>query len=158
MSKGLALGTFRAKDEMLAAISRRPSRDSPGSSAWSAPSPVPGGQAPPRRPAARALRHRQPLLLTVFFSEEASLPARIRRQLAAQKDRYDKGGSSIRGRGASGAASSRDVRPPRGLRPLGMLNWLYKWYTPRAAGRQEVSGAFSGPVEDGLSVGRRGQR
>src|SRR5216684_4052157 len=113
--------------------------------------PLPGGQAPSRRPAARALRHRQPSFLTVFFSEEASLPARFARQLAAQKDRYDKGVESIVVEGVRRGVF-RDM-PPRlvvfGL--LGMLNWLYKWYNPAGRwGAEEVSGAFLALVEDGL--------
>ena len=89
--------------------------------------------------------------LTVFFSEEANLPPRFARALAAQKDRYDKGVESIVAEGIR-RGMFRDV-PPRlvvfGL--LGMLNWLYKWYNP--AGRwdaEEVSAGFLDLVEGGL--------
>ena len=71
--------------------------------------------------------------LTVFFSEEANLPPRLARALAAQKNQYDKGVEAIVVEGIRRGVF-RDV-PPRlivfGL--LGMLNWLYKWYNP--AGR-----------------------
>jgi AcrR family transcriptional regulator len=102
--------------------------------------------------------------LTVFFSEEANLPARFARALAAQKDRYDKGVESVVADGIR-LGVFRDV-PPRlvvfGL--LGMLNWVYKWYNPRGRwGAEEISSAFLAMVEDGLlrrqsrppAVGRR---
>src|SRR5438552_10655154 len=89
--------------------------------------------------------------LTVFFSEEANLPARLARALAAQKDRYDKGVESLVVEGVRRGVF-RDV-PPRlvvfGL--LGMLNRLYKWYNPAGRwGAEAVSGAFLALVEDGL--------
>jgi hypothetical protein len=89
--------------------------------------------------------------LTVFFSEEANLPARSARAIAAQKDRYDKGVESVVAEGIRRGVF-RDV-PPRlvvfGL--LGMLNWLYKWYDPRGRwGAEEVSAEFLALVEGGL--------
>jgi AcrR family transcriptional regulator len=89
--------------------------------------------------------------LTVFFSEEASLPPRFARGLAARKDRYDKGVESVITDGIRRGVF-RDV-PPRlvvfGL--LGMLNWLYKWYNPRGPwGAEEISSAFLALVEGGL--------
>lgn len=89
--------------------------------------------------------------LTVFFSEEANLPSRFARALAAQKDRYDKGVESVVADGIRRGVF-RDV-PPRlvvfGL--LGMVNWVYKWYNPRGRwGAEEISAAFLSMVEDGL--------
>jgi hypothetical protein len=98
--------------------------------------------------------------LTVFFSEEANLPARFARQLAAQKNRYDKGVESIVVEGIRRGAF-REV-PPRlavfGL--LGMLNWLYKWYNPSGRwGAEEISAAFLTLIEGGLlTTPRRGPR
>jgi hypothetical protein len=87
----------------------------------------------------------------VFFSEEANLPARLARALAAQKDRYDKGVESIVEEGVR-LGAFRDV-PARlvvfGL--LGMLNWLYKWYNPRGRwGAEDISSAFLAVLEGGL--------
>jgi AcrR family transcriptional regulator len=89
--------------------------------------------------------------LTVFFSEEANLPPRHARALAAQKDRYDKGVESVVAEGI-GRGVFRDL-PPRlvvfGL--LGMVNWIYKWYDPRGRwGAEEIAAAFLSMVEDGL--------
>ena len=96
----------------------------------------------------------------MFFSEEASLPARFARSIAAQKDRYDKGVETIVVDGVRRGVF-RDV-PPRlvvfGL--LGMLNWLYKWYNPAGRwGAEEISGAFLSLLEGGLlKRERRGPR
>jgi hypothetical protein len=116
-------------------------------------------QAPAGGPSARALLSFQPLVPTVFFSEEANLPPRPR-QLAAQKNRYDKGVESIVVEGIRRGAFRE--APPRlvvfGL--LGMLNWLYKWYNPSGRwGAEEISGAFLTLVEGGLlTAPRRGPR
>src|SRR4029453_10091503 len=89
--------------------------------------------------------------LTVFFSEEPSLPPRIARALAAQKDRYDKGVEAIVAEGVRRGVF-RDV-PPRlvvfGM--LGMLNWLYKWYNP--AGRCWGAGGEGVPPPLGTGGG-----
>jgi hypothetical protein len=89
--------------------------------------------------------------LTVFFSEEANLPARFARSLAAQKDRYDKGVERIVTEGIR-TGVFRDV-PPRlvvfGI--LGMVNWVHKWYNPRGRwGAEEISAAFLSLIEGGL--------
>ncbi|MCL6640457.1 MAG: TetR/AcrR family transcriptional regulator [Candidatus Rokubacteria bacterium] len=89
--------------------------------------------------------------LTVFFSEEANLPPRLARALAAQKDRYDKALERLIAAGVR-AGVFRDVEPRLvvfGL--LGMLNWLYKWYRPAGAwGPEEIAGAFVDLLERGL--------
>jgi len=89
--------------------------------------------------------------LAVFFSEEASLPPRFARSLAAQKDRYDKGIETIVQEGIRQGIFREG--PPRlvvyGI--LGMLNWIHKWYNP--AGRwdaEQLSAVFLGLIEGGL--------
>jgi len=144
MSKASLYGYFRAKDEIVAAISRETIRDSPGSSGLVRARACPGGQAPPRRPAARALRHRQRSFLTVFFSEERACPRASPVRLAGRRT-ATQGVESIWSR-ASGAASSGTCRPASwvyGL--LGMLNLALQWYNPRPLGAEEVSGAFLAP-------------
>jgi hypothetical protein len=89
--------------------------------------------------------------LTVFFGEEANLPPRFARSLAAQKDRYDKGVERIVQEGMRSGVF-RDV-PPRlvvfGV--LGMVNWVHKWYNPAGRwGAEEISAAFLSLVEGGV--------
>src|SRR5438094_3233026 len=157
MSKASLYTHFRAKEEMLAAISRETidafTRDL---------SLVLGSDLGPEEQLRRVVRQHVRFVianrsfLTVFFGEEANLPARFARSLAAQKDRYDKGVESIVVEGVRRGVF-RDV-PPRlvvfGL--LGMLNWLYKWYDPRGRwGAEEISAGFLSLVEGGL-LRRRG--
>ena len=152
MSKASLYTYFHAKEEMLAAISRQTivtfTREL---------SLVLRSDLAPEDKLRRVVRDHVRFVianrsfLTVFFSEEANLPPRLARALAAQKDRYDKGVESIVVEGARRGVF-RDV-PPRlvvfGL--LGMLNWLYKWYNPRGRwGAEEISTGFLSLVEGGL--------
>ena len=157
MSKASLYTYFHAKEEMLAAISRQTiaafTREL---------SLVLRSDLAPEDKLRRVVRDHVRFVianrsfLTVFFSEEANLPPRLARALAAQKDRYDKGVESIVVEGVRRGVF-RDV-PPRlvvfGL--LGMLNWLYKWYDPRGRwGAEEISAGFLSLVEGGL-LRRRG--
>ena len=158
MSKASLYTYFHAKEEMLAAISRQTiaafTREL---------SLVLRSDLAPEDKLRRVVRDHVRFVianrsfLTVFFSEEANLPPRLARALAAQKDRYDKGVESIVIDGARRGVF-RDV-PPRlvvfGL--LGMLNWLYKWYDPRGRwGAEEISAGFLSLVEGGLLRRRSG--
>ena len=161
MSKASLYGHFRAKEEMLAAISRETIEGFTRELSL-----VLRSSLPPEDKLRRVVRQHVRFVianrsfLTVFFSEEANLPARFARQLAAQKNRYDKGVESIVVEGIRRGAF-REV-PPRlvvfGL--LGMLNWLYKWYNPSGRwGAEEISTAFLRLVEGGLlTAPRRGPR
>jgi len=94
--------------------------------------------------------------LTVFFGEEANLPTRFARSLAAQKDRYDKGVERIVAEGIRSGVF-RDV-PPRLVvfAVLGMVNWVHKWYNPAGRwGAEEISAAFLALIEGGLLRQRR---
>ena len=152
MSKASLYTHFRAKEEMLAAISRETieafTRDL---------SLVLASRLPAEDKLRRVIRqHVQFVIanrsfLTVFFGEEANLPARFARALAAQKDRYDKGVERIVQQGIRSGVF-RDV-PARlvvfGL--LGMMNWVHKWYNPaRRWGAEEISAAFLSLIEGGL--------
>ena len=152
MSKASLYTHFRAKEEMLAAISRETieafTRDL---------SLVLASRLPAEDKLRRVVRqHVQFVIanrsfLTVFFGEEANLPARFARALAAQKDRYDKGVERIVQEGIR-SGIFRDV-PPRlvvfGL--LGMVNWVHKWYNPAGRwGAEEISAAFLSLIEGGL--------
>ena len=157
MSKASLYTHFRAKEEMLAAISRETieafTRDL---------SLVLGSRLSPEEKLRRVVRqHVQFVIanrsfLTVFFGEEANLPPRFARSLAAQKNRYDKGVERIVQDGVR-TGVFRDV-PPRLVvfAVLGMANWVHKWYNPRGPwGAEEVSAAFLSLIEGGLLHARR---
>jgi AcrR family transcriptional regulator len=165
MSKASLYGYFRAKEEILAAISQETIERFTHELNL-----VLASDLPPEDKLRRIVREHVRYVianrsfLTVFFSEEANLPARFARALAARKDRYDKGVETVIVDGIRRGVF-RDV-PPRlvvfGL--LGMMNWLYKWYDPRGRwGAEEISSAFLAMVEDGVlrrqrrapAVGRR---
>jgi TetR/AcrR family transcriptional regulator, cholesterol catabolism regulator len=157
MSKASLYTHFRAKEEMLAAISRqtieRFTREL-GVVLRSDLSPEDKLRRVVRDHVRMVIDNRS--FLTVFFSEEANLPARLARALAAQKDRYDKAVESVILEGVERGVF-RDV-PSRlvvfGL--LGMLNWLYKWYNPRGHwDAEEISTAFLSLIELGLLRRRR---
>ncbi len=152
MSKASLYTHFRAKDEMLAAISRETieafTRDL---------NLVLGSRLDLAEKLRRMVRQHVRFVianrsfLTVFFGEEANLPPRFARSLAAQKDRYDKGVERIVAEGVR-AGVFRDV-PPRlvvfGV--LGMVNWVHKWYNPAGRwGAEEISSAFLSLIEGGL--------
>jgi AcrR family transcriptional regulator len=158
MSKATLYGYFRAKEEMLAAISRETIEGFTREL-----NTVLQSALPPEEKLRRVVRQHVRFVianrsfLTVFFSEEANLPPRFARSLARQKDRYDKGIERVVAEGVR-VGVYRDV-PPRlvvfGL--LGMLNWLYKWYNPAGRwGAEDIASAFLSLVEGGLL--RRGPR
>jgi AcrR family transcriptional regulator len=158
MSKASLYKSFHAKEEMLAVISRRTIETFTRELAL-----VLRSNLTPEDKLRRVVRDHVRFVianrsfLTVFFSEEANLPARLARALAQQKDRYDKGIESLVVDGVKQGVF-RDV-PPRlvvfGL--LGMLNWIYKWYNPRGRwGAEEISSAFLSLVEGGLLRRARG--
>src|SRR4029453_4044460 len=159
MSKASLYGYFHAKEDMLAAISRETIEGFTRELALVQRSAL-GPEEKLRRVGRRHVRFviANRSFLTVFFSEEPSLPPRIARALAAQKDRYDKGVEAIVAGGVRASVAEgvrrgvfRDV-PARlvvfGM--LGMLNWLYKWYNPAGRwGAEEVSAAFLALLEGG---------
>jgi AcrR family transcriptional regulator len=152
MSKASLYAYFRAKEEMLAAISRETIEGFTRELGL-----VLRSDLPPDEKLRRVVRQHVRFVianrsfLTVFFSEETNLPPRFARSLAAQKDRYDKGVEALVVEGVRRGVF-RDV-PARlvvfGM--LGMLNWLYKWYNPAGRwGAEEISAAFLSVLEGGL--------
>jgi AcrR family transcriptional regulator len=152
MSKASLYTYFRAKEEMLAAISRETIEGFTRELGL-----ILGGGLSPEDKLRRIVREHVRFVianrsfLAVFFSEEANLPVRFARGLAARKDRYDKAVESVVRDGARRGVFRET--PPRlvvfGL--LGMLNWVYKWYNPRGPwGAEEISAAFLAIVEGGL--------
>src|SRR5258705_13883501 len=152
MSKTSLYGYFRAKEEMLAAISRETIE-----SFTRELSLVLRSSLPPEDKLRRVVRQHVRFVianrsfLTVFFGEEANLPPRFARSLAAQKDRYDKGVERIVLEGVR-AGVFRDVAPRLVVfGVLGMVNWVHKWYNPAGRwGAEEISHAFLSLIEGGL--------
>lgn len=156
MSKASLYGYFAAKEEILAAISRETIGIFSRNLALISRSRL-GADEKLRRVVLSHVRsvvaHRS--FLTVFFSEEANLPARLARALARQKDRYDKAVEAIVEEGIRQGVF-RPV-PARlavyGL--LGMVNWLYKWYDPKGPlGPDDVARSYVDLLERGLLVPR----
>lgn len=99
------------------------------------------------------LTHRS--FLTVFFSEETSLPPAFARAMAREKDRYDKGVERLVRDGIRRGVF-REV-PPRLVvyALLGMVNWLYKWCDPAGPlGSREIARAYLDFIERGILVPR----
>jgi TetR/AcrR family transcriptional regulator, cholesterol catabolism regulator len=152
MSKPSLYGAFRAKDEMLAAISRQTIEGFTQEMGL-----VLRSDLPPEDKLRRVVRGHVRFVianrsfLTVFFSEEANLPRRLARALAAQKDRYDKAVESLVVEGVRRGVFREMPARLVVFGVLGMINWSYKWYNPRGQwGAEEISSAFLTLVENGL--------
>lgn len=152
MSKASLYTHFRAKEEMLAAISRETIEAFTRDLNLVLASRL--GAEDKLRTVVR--QHVQFVIanrsfLTVFFGEEANLPPRFVRSLAAQKDRYDKGVERIVEEGVRGGVF-REMSPRLVVfAVLGMVNWVHKWYNPRGPwGAEEISAAFLSLIEGGL--------
>ena len=152
MSKASLYTHFRAKEEMLAAISRETIEAFTRDLNLVLASRL--GAEDKLRTVVR--QHVQFVIanrsfLTVFFGEEANLPPRFVRSLAAQKDRYDKGVERIVGEGIRSGVF-REMSPRLVVFALlGMVNWVHKWYNPRGGWEaEEISAAFLALIEGGL--------
>jgi AcrR family transcriptional regulator len=152
MSKASLYTHFRAKEEMLAAISRETIETFTRDLNLVLASRL--GAEEKLRTVVR--QHVQFVIanrsfLTVFFGEEANLPVRFVRSLAAQKDRYDKGVERIVEEGIKSGVF-RELSPRLVVfAVLGMVNWVHKWYNPRGRwGAEEISAAFLSLIEGGL--------
>jgi AcrR family transcriptional regulator len=152
MSKASLYTHFRAKEEMLAAISRETIEAFIRDLSLVLASRL--GAEDKLRTVVR--QHVQFVIanrsfLTVFFGEEANLPPRFVRSLAAQKNRYDKGLERIVEEGIRSGVF-RELSPRLVVfAVLGMVNWVHKWYNPRGRwGAEEISAAFLSLIEGGL--------
>jgi AcrR family transcriptional regulator len=93
--------------------------------------------------------------LSVFFSEEANLPARLGRAITRRKARYDDRVTALVRRGQR--AGIIGAVEPRLLvfALLGMSNWVYKWYDPAGTWDADtVANGFIALVEPGYRVAR----
>lgn len=88
--------------------------------------------------------------LTVFFSQESDLPAKMARRIAREKREYDRAVERIVDQGIK-RKTLRPV-PPTLLvfALLGMCNWLYKWYRASGPSRpEEIGDVFVDLLEKG---------
>ncbi|HEY7203815.1 MAG TPA: TetR/AcrR family transcriptional regulator [Methylomirabilota bacterium] len=152
MSKASLYTHFRAKEEMLAAISRETIEAFTRDLNLVLTSRL-GAEAKLRTVVRQHVQFviANRSFLTVFFGEEANLPPRFVRSLAAQKDRYDKGVERIVEEGIRSGVF-REMSPRLVVFALlGMVNWVHKWYNPRGRwGAEEISAAFLALIEGGL--------
>jgi TetR/AcrR family transcriptional regulator, cholesterol catabolism regulator len=151
VSKATVYGHFPSKEDLLAAIFHRTMtlveeglRD------------IERRGAPPAEQLRQVIRHQvrtvvaERSFLTVFFSEEPNLPARLARSIARRKAGYDRAVQTIIERGVRSRAFA--VREPRLLvwALLGMSNWVYRWYKPAGAWDADViADAFIALLEPG---------
>lgn len=156
MSKASLYGYFAAKEEILAAISRETmemfSRGLREISRRSLP-PDEKLRQVVHRHVELVLAHRS--FLAVFFGEEANFPARFARELARQKDRYDKKVAAIIEEGIRQGVYRRVPARLIVYAVLGMVNWLHKWCDPAGPlGAEEIARAYLEFVERGILLPR----
>ncbi|MBI3245056.1 MAG: TetR/AcrR family transcriptional regulator [Deltaproteobacteria bacterium] len=93
-------------------------------------------------------------LFTVFYSEEADLPPRLRAEITEARQRFVANLERILNEGmAQGAFRQLDAKLVV-YAIIGMCAWLHKWYTPGEASLDEVSVAFVGLIERGCLATR----
>jgi AcrR family transcriptional regulator len=149
ISKKTLYGHFRSKEDLLAAIFHRTM-----SLVEEGLATIVDSKAPPVEQLREVVRHQvrtvvaEQAFLTVFFAEEASLPARLRRAIVRRKARYDHAVQAIVARTGRGALTVH----PRLIvfAVLGMGNWVHRWYDPRGVWDAEViAEAFIALLERG---------
>jgi TetR/AcrR family transcriptional regulator, cholesterol catabolism regulator len=150
ISKKTVYGHFRSKEDLLAAIFHRTmSLVEEGLDA------ILARNVPPAEQLREVIRHQvrtvvaEQAFLTVFFAEEASLPARLRRAIVRRKARYDHAVQAIVKRVARGGALTAHPRLVV-FAVLGMSNWVHRWYDARGAWDADaIADAFIALIERG---------
>jgi AcrR family transcriptional regulator len=134
VSKPTLYGSFRSKEDLLAAIFHRAmslfERDLTA---------IRTSGDDPAEQLRRVIRFHvgaviaERSFLAVFFSEEANLPPRLSRAIRRRKARYDRTVRAIIEAGVRNG--SLRTSNPRLLvfALLGMANWVYQWYDPAGA-------------------------
>lgn len=91
---------------------------------------------------------------TVFYSEEADLPQRLRAEVEEVRQRFFTNMERIFAEGmAQGAFRQLDAKLIV-YAITGMCAWLHKWYTPSEARLEDVATAFIGFIERGCLAPR----
>ena len=93
-------------------------------------------------------------LFTVFYSEEADLPLKLRAEVLEVRQRFVADLESILREGmAQGVFRELDAKPVV-YAILGMCAWLHKWYGPGEERLEDVAMAFVGLIEKGCLATR----
>ncbi len=88
-------------------------------------------------------------LFTVFYSEEADLPPRLRAEVTEIRQRFLVNLENILQEGMAQGAFRQLNAKLIVYAVLGMCAWLHKWYTPEEARLEDVMEAFVGLIERG---------
>ena len=93
-------------------------------------------------------------LFTVFYSEEADLPPRLRAEVLEVRRRFAADLESILHEGmAQGVFRELDAKLVV-YAIMGMCGWLHKWYSPGEGRLEDVAAAFVGLIERGCLASR----
>jgi hypothetical protein len=93
-------------------------------------------------------------LFTVFYSEEADLPPRLRAEVLEVRRRVVANLESILREGiAQGVFREMDAKLVV-YAIMGMCGWLHKWYGPGEERLEDVAAAFVGLIERGCLASR----
>ncbi|MGE0821482.1 MAG: TetR/AcrR family transcriptional regulator [Candidatus Binatia bacterium] len=119
---------------------------------------------PPDEKLRRAVQHILRLIgenvdiFTVFYSEEADLPPRLRTEVNEARQRVAADLENILREGiVCGVFRELDVKlVVHGI--TGMCAWLHKWYTPSGERMEDITGAFVELVERGCMATRGTER
>lgn len=156
ISKKTLYGHFRSKEDLLAAIFHRTM-----SLVEEGLASIRSSDLPAAEQLREVIRHQvrtvvaEQAFLTVFFAEEASLPARLRRAIVRRKARYDHAVQAIVRRCGPLTVHPRLVV----FALLGMSNWTHRWYDPRREWDADViADAFIALIERGYLVTPDGSR
>lgn len=96
-------------------------------------------------------------LFTVFYSEEADLPAKLRAEVLEVRQRFIAHLESILREGmAQGVFREMNARLVV-YAIMGMCGWLHKWYSPGEARLEDVATTFVGLIEHGCLATRGAQ-
>jgi TetR/AcrR family transcriptional regulator, cholesterol catabolism regulator len=154
ISKKTLYGHFRSKEDLLAAIFHRTMTLVEDGLAT-----IRASRAAPAEQLREVIRHQvrtvvaEQAFLTVFFAEEAALPARLRRAIVRRKARYDHAVQAIVRRAARGRTALHPRLVVFAL--LGMSNWAHRWYDARGAWSAEfIADSFITLIERGYILSR----
>jgi TetR/AcrR family transcriptional regulator, cholesterol catabolism regulator len=93
-------------------------------------------------------------LFTVFYSEEADLPSRLRAEVTEVRQRFVANLERILNDGMEQGAFRQINAKLIAYAIIGMCAWMHKWYTPDEARLEDVAEMFVGLIERGCLAPR----